>query len=172
MAYAQLQKAIQESKSEIQRLRERMSLGAPTVHKELPIIALIPKWPGSEPTNYLEKFILTLEASARIGRREPKNTVELIALKIEASKVADPGSSRLNLCPKFQTERIAGQKFQLTLRDRSKAAFRCYKCQDIGHFAKECPARQRRREKTRNSPGKENPSERARSREAESNPSY
>ena len=61
MAYAQLQKEVEESKLQIQRLRERMSLGAPTVHKELPIIALIPKWPGSEPTNHLEKFTLTLE---------------------------------------------------------------------------------------------------------------
>jgi len=47
MAYAQLQKEVEESKSEFQRLRERMSLAAPTIHKELSLIALIPKWPGS-----------------------------------------------------------------------------------------------------------------------------
>jgi len=68
MAYAQLQKEVEESKLEIQILRERMSLGAPTIHKEHSLIALIPKWPGSEPTNRLEKFILTFEAFARIGR--------------------------------------------------------------------------------------------------------
>jgi len=172
MAYAQLQKEVEESKLEIQRLRQRMSLGAPTIHKELSLIALIPKWPCSEPTNHLEKFILTLEASVRIGRRETKNTVEIIALKLEASKVADPASSRFNLCPKFQRERIADQKFETRLRDRSKAALRCYRCQGIGHFAKECPARRRRRGRTRNSPGKGTPSERARSHEAKSNPRY
>ena len=74
-----------------------MPQGTPTVRKEHSLIALIPTWPGSEPANHLEKFILTLEASARIGRREPKNTVEIIALKLEASKVADPASSRFNL---------------------------------------------------------------------------
>ena len=99
MAYAQLQQELEESKSEIQILRERTSLGAPTIHKELLLIALIPKWPGSEPTNHLEKFILTLEDSARIGRWEPENTVEITTLKLEASKVADTASSRFNLGP-------------------------------------------------------------------------
>ena len=84
MAYAQLQQELEESKSEIQRLRERMSLGTPTVHNDLSLISLIPKWSGSDSTNSLEEFISTLEASARIGRWEPKDTVE-IALKLEGS---------------------------------------------------------------------------------------
>jgi len=66
MAQAQLQE-LEKSKLEFQRLRERMSLGAPTVHKGLSLISLIPRWSGSESTNSLE-FISTLEASARIGR--------------------------------------------------------------------------------------------------------
>jgi len=68
MAYAQLQQELEESKSEIQRLRERMSLGAPTVQKDLSLISLIPRWSGSDSTNSLEEFILTLEVSAHIGR--------------------------------------------------------------------------------------------------------
>jgi len=140
-----------------------MSLVEQTIHKKLSLIALIPNWPGSEPTNHLEKFILTLEASARIGRWEPENTIEIITLKLEASKVADPASSRFNLGPKLQRERIAGHKFEPTLRVRSEAASQYYKCQGIGHFAKEYPARQRLRRRTRNLPGKGNPSERSRS---------
>ena len=35
MAHAQLQQELEESKLEIQRLRERISLGAPTVHKDV-----------------------------------------------------------------------------------------------------------------------------------------
>ena len=61
MAYAQLQQELEESKSEIQRLRERMSLGAPTVHKNLSLVALILRWSGSDSTNSLEEFISTLE---------------------------------------------------------------------------------------------------------------
>jgi len=163
LAYAQLQQELEEPKSEIQRLRERMSQGAPTVHKELLLISLIARWPGSEPTISLENFILTLEAFARIGRREPKDTLENIestvkigrwhpsdCLKLEASKVADPASSRFNLCPKFHGKKIAWQKFETTLRETSKAALRCYWCQGIGHFAKKCPARRRRRGRKRN----------------------
>ena len=83
MAYAQLQQEREEPKSEIQRIRERMSLGAPTVHKDLSLISLIPRWSGSDSTNSLEEFISTLEASARIGRWEPKDTVEIAALKLD-----------------------------------------------------------------------------------------
>jgi len=50
-------------------------------------------------------------------------------------------------------------KFESTFRDRPKTALRCYECQGIGHFTKECPARQKRRGKRQNSPGKKNPSE-------------
>jgi hypothetical protein len=66
---------------EIQRLRK--SLGAPTVHKDLSLISLFPKWSGSELSNSLEEFISTLEASARIGRWEAKDTPEIAALKLE-----------------------------------------------------------------------------------------
>jgi len=57
MAHAQLQQVLEEIKLEIERLRERMSLGAPTVHKDFSLISLIPRWSGSDPTNSLEKFI-------------------------------------------------------------------------------------------------------------------
>ena len=76
MAYALLQKEVEESKLEVQILRGRMSLGTPSVHKDLSVIALIPKRSGSEPTKHVEKFSLTREASVRIGRREPEIRVK------------------------------------------------------------------------------------------------
>ena len=94
MAYAQLQQELEESKSEIQRLRERMSLGAPTVQKDLSLISLIPRWSGSDSTNSLEEFILTLEVSAHIGRWELKDTVEIAALKLEESASVLSGMHR------------------------------------------------------------------------------
>ena len=60
-----------------------MSLEARTVQKYLSLISLIPRWSGSEPTNSLEEFISSLEDSARIGRWEPKDTLEIAALKLE-----------------------------------------------------------------------------------------
>ena len=100
MAYALLQNEVEESKLQVQILRGRMSLGTSTVHGDLSVIALVPKRSGSELTKHLEKFRLTLEASVRIGRREPENTDE-IKLKLEASKVDTPASSRFNMGPKF-----------------------------------------------------------------------
>jgi len=85
MAHAQLQQELEESKVEIHRLREWMSLGTPTVHTDLSLISLVPRWSGSESTNPLEEFISTLEASARIERWEPKDTLEIAALKLEGS---------------------------------------------------------------------------------------
>jgi hypothetical protein len=125
-----------------------MSLGAPTVHKDLSLISLVRKWLGSESTNFLEEFISTLEASARIDKWEPKDT-----LKLAASKVADHACSLFNLCPKFHGNKISWQKFEMTHRYRSKA-------------------RQRRRGRTRNSPEKGNPRERLRSHESRSKPGY
>jgi hypothetical protein len=83
MAHAQLQRELDESKLEIQKLR--MSLGAPTVHKDLSLISLTPKWSGSESSNSLEEFISTLEASARIGRWDARDTLKIAALKLEGS---------------------------------------------------------------------------------------
>ena len=131
MTDARLQAELAESKNEIQRLRERLSVGTPTVHKDLSLISLVPKRSGSEPTKHVEKFSLTREASVRIGRRAPENTVELITLKLEASKVDDPANSRFNMGPKFQREGIEGHKFDPTLRIRPKVASEYYKCQGI-----------------------------------------
>jgi len=105
-----------------------------------------------------------IEDAFRIGRWHPSDDS-----KLETAKVADPTSSRLYSGPKLQRERGKGHKFETTLSVASKVAS-YYECQGIGHFAKECPAQRRRRGRTRNSPGKGNPSERSRSNEARLNP--
>jgi hypothetical protein len=43
-----LQAEFAEANSEVLRLRERLSLAAPVVHKDLSLVSLIPKWSGSE----------------------------------------------------------------------------------------------------------------------------
>jgi len=49
-----------------------------------------------------------------------------------------------------------------TRNAQTEAALRCYECEGIRHFARECPTRRKREAKFSESPGKENPSERSR----------
>jgi len=67
MTDARLQAELAESKNEIQKLRERLSMGTPTVHKDLSLISLAPKWSGLESAVPLE-FFYGIERSAQIGR--------------------------------------------------------------------------------------------------------
>jgi len=105
---------------------------------------LVPKQFGSESATTLERVIEISEGTVRIGRWYPSDDS-----KLETAKVADPASS--------------GHKFEATLSVRSKVASLYYEREGRGHIARECPTRLKH-EKTRNSPGKGNPSERSRSR--------
>ena len=116
-----------EAKAELIRRKE---------HLLMSINSLVTKWSGAESAIPLEKLIQNNEGTARIGRWHPSD-----GSKLETSKVADPASSRFNSGSKFQRESTAGQKFEPTLRVRPKVASRCYKCQGLGNFAKECPER-------------------------------
>ena len=68
MEEARLQAELLESKNEIRRLRERLSTAMPTVHKDLSLISLVPKWSGSDAEVPLEEFSSSIEGSAEIGR--------------------------------------------------------------------------------------------------------
>jgi len=98
-------------------------------------------------------------STIRLGRWYPSN-----GLRLETAKAADSASSRFYSGPKLHRERLAGHKFEATLSGESKVASQRYECKGIGHFAEECLAQRKRRGRTRNSPGKGNPSERSRSR--------
>jgi len=60
MADARLQAELAEAKAEVQRLKDRMSVGTPTVHKDLSLITLVPKWTGSDAAVTLEEFISSI----------------------------------------------------------------------------------------------------------------
>jgi len=85
MAESRILTELNETKMELQRLRERMLAGTPTVHKDLSLISLVQKWSGSESTVTLEEFFSSIEAAARIGRWEDKDQVEIAILKLTDS---------------------------------------------------------------------------------------
>jgi len=139
MAYAHLQE-LEESKSEIQRLRLRMSLGAPTVHKDISLISLIPTLSGSDSTNSLEEFISTLEASGRIGRWEPKVTVEIALLKLEGS-----AQEFYQGCTELHTRDASWNTIKEVFRKRYKDVHT-----DLYHYARLQLARQGKNETRKN----------------------
>jgi hypothetical protein len=77
-----LQAELIEVKAEVQRLKERMSLGVPAVHKDLSLVALVPKWSGQDSAVTLEKFFSSIEGSARIGKCEDADRIEIADLKM------------------------------------------------------------------------------------------
>ena len=97
MAEAKLQAELTESKMEIQRLRERLSTAMPTVHKDLSLISLVPKWSGLESGVLLEEFFSSIEGSAQIGCWEQSDKIRVAVLKLTgAAKLFYNGCSELH----------------------------------------------------------------------------
>jgi hypothetical protein len=82
MAEARLQAELTETKAEVLRLSECLSLATPTVHKDLSLVSHVPKWSGLESAASLEYFIASIEAAARIGQWQDKNCFEIAVLKL------------------------------------------------------------------------------------------
>jgi len=97
MADARLHAELAESKAEIQKLRQRMSLGAPTIHKDISLITLVPKWSGPESAVTLEELFDSMEGSARIGRWQDADKLEIAILKLTGpAKVFYQGCQELH----------------------------------------------------------------------------
>jgi len=55
-----------QTRLEFQQLKERMETGAVTVHKDLSLASLIPKWSGSDWAISLEEFVLVLSPQLKL----------------------------------------------------------------------------------------------------------
>ena len=110
MQHASLQAQLLESKAEITRLRERLSIGTPTVHKDLSLISLVPKWSGSESAISLEEFFENIENAAKIGRWHSSDCMEIAALKL-----TDSARTFYNACLELHAENETWDNFKSVL---------------------------------------------------------
>jgi hypothetical protein len=132
---------LQESRAEIQRLRDRISTRTPTIHKDLSLISLVPKWSGLESAVSLEEFISSIEGAAKIGRWQDSDCVQIAVLKL-----IDLTKSFYNACQDLHTEDTIWQKFKEVFQQRFKDI-----CTDQYHYMKLQTARQSRNEDPRHS---------------------
>jgi len=137
MAEARLQAGLVQSKAEIVRLRERMSVGMPTVHKDLSLISLVPKWSDSETAIPLEEFLASTEGAAKIGRWESPDQ-----LQIAVFRLVDPAKSFYNACLELHVEDTTWQKFKEVFRERFKDLYT-----NQYHFTKLQMVRQAKKER-------------------------
>jgi hypothetical protein len=110
-----LQNELLEAKAEVQRLRESMSLGVPTLHKDLYLVTLIPKWSGQESTVTLEEFLSSIESSARLGRWEDADKVEIAVLKLTGS-----ANTFFQGCAELHADGVTWKTFKDIFRNRYK----------------------------------------------------
>ena len=134
-----LQAELAEAKAELQRLRERVSVGTPTVHKDLSLISLIPKWSGAETGIPLEEFLSLIESSARIGLWEDGDKLQIAALRL-----TDVARQFYNGCLELHSPGATWQKFKDEFRRRFRDTHT-----DQYHFMKLHTARQGRNETPR-----------------------
>ena len=65
---AKLQAELPETKAELNRLKESLTVATPVVHKDLSLVSLVPKWSGSDSSISLEEFFSSIESACRMGR--------------------------------------------------------------------------------------------------------
>jgi hypothetical protein len=110
---ARLQAEHAETKMELQRLREIISPDKPTLHKDLSLVTLIPKWSGSDSSVTLEAFLNSVESAERNGRWADADKRDIATLKLEGSaKIFYQG------CTELHEECATWQDFKNAFRHR------------------------------------------------------
>jgi len=90
MSKARLKQELAESKTELDKLKEEMSSGMHTVHKDLSLLYLVPKWSGAENATSLEEFLASIDRAASIGKWQDAD-----GLNIAVIRIADSAKSEL-----------------------------------------------------------------------------
>ena len=138
MTDARLQAKLAKSKIEIQKLREHLCMGTPTVYKDLSLISLFPKWSGLESAVPLEEFFDSIESSAQVGRWN-----EIDRLRIATILLTETAEMFYNGCTELHEGNVNWEDFKSAFWRR----FRDIRS-DQYHFMKLQTARQGRKEST------------------------
>ena len=126
----------EESKAEIQRPKKRLSGGPPTVHKDLSLISLAPKWSGLDSAVPIEEFFASIEGAAQIGKWEEPDQVRIAVLKL-----TDAARLVYNGCPELHEKDVTWQMFKSVFSQRFKDTHT-----DQYHFMQLQTARQKKNE--------------------------
>jgi len=126
MAESRLQAKLVQTKLELQQLKEHMEIGAVTVHKDLSLVSLIPKWSGSDSMVFLEEFFSTTGSSAKIENWKQTDHLQIAILKLCGSvKKFCQGCSELHT--KETNWQTFKEAFRLTFITRAPGLMRPFK---------------------------------------------
>ena len=113
MAEVRLRAELEESKAELGMLRQRMPLDVPTVHEEISLISLIPKWSWAETSVSLEKFLSSIRRASAIGRWDESERLQVAILRL-----ADPANTFYSTCLELHADDTTWQKFRSVFKKR------------------------------------------------------
>ena len=102
---------LEESKAEIARLRDRLEMGMPPIHKDLSLTSLIPKWSGAETAAPLEEFLASIEGAAKMGRWSKEDCVQLATLRL-----LDPARAFYNANVDHHATEVTWESFKAAFR--------------------------------------------------------
>jgi len=113
MAEARLRAELEESKPEIQRPKESLPGGTPTVHKDLSLVSLVPKWSGLDSEVHIDEFFTSIEGAAYIGKWEESDQIRIAVLKL-----TDAARLFYNGCPELHEKNVTSQMFKSVFSKR------------------------------------------------------
>ena len=115
MTEARLRAELEESKAEVQRLKESLSGGPPTVRKDVSLVSLVPKWSGLDSEVSIDEFITNIEGAAYIGKWEESDQIRIAVLKL-----TDASRLFYNECPELYEKKVTWQMFKSVFSQRFK----------------------------------------------------
>ena len=115
MTDASLQADLAETKPEVLRIRESISVATPVVHKDLSLVNLVPKNSGYESSVSLEEFFASIESASRVEKWQCRDNFEIAFLIL-----TDSAKPFYQGCQVLHTPEATWQKFKDTFTQKYK----------------------------------------------------